>query len=489
MPRFSGKQTDMGVPVTIDRDRYVEGDTSAILGGTVILGEKPGSTVFPIQVDADGYLKIYLDGNVTLQTEHEDGVVNGVSKGTLVMGDDGADLQNISVDINGYLQAAVVEGEYTDTKYQDGAAIGSPYGTVMMGSDGSNVYPVVIGNDGYLQITRVEAIFSNSVADVTLVATSTTQIVGALTTRLCTLISNKRTNTQIFRIGDSNVNASRGAELAPGESISIETNGAIYGYNPGATESILVLLREEDDNIEPPSPPVLTSPIDGAVIEDTSVTFQWESSVGATNYQIRVSVDPSVEDPLFHEDTTGATSKNYTDFPNDDTVYYWKVRAYNNVGWGNWSTIRSFTNGSGDDIPILTNGHVGYYDFSPREVKYFKFHAAISECAHPTQVGNTADGGEYRTVHLLIEKENIPTVDDFELTWELPPSQYDCNLEMWLPVKSPGTENLYWNYNTGAQAEYVQNKETTELRWYYIMLYNDGDESVNNQRLTVSYWN
>jgi hypothetical protein len=352
MPRFAGKGVDTGVPVTIERDRYVEGDTSAILEGILVLGEKPGSTVFPIQIDADGYLKIYLDGNATLQTEYEDDALNGTSKGTLTMGDGGVDLQNILVDINGYLQAVVVEGQYTDTKYQDGTAIGSPYGTVMMSHDESNVYPVVVGSDGYLQITRVEAVFSNSVADITLIATSTTQIVAALTTRLCTLINNKRTNTQIFRIGDANVNASRGAELAPGESISIETNGAIYGYNPGITESILVLLREEDDNPEPPAAPTLTSPINSTVIENTSVTFHWESSVGATNYQIRVSTDPNVETDLFHEDVTdGAISKNYTDFPNDGTIYYWKVRAYNATGWGDWSTIENFINGIEEEPP------------------------------------------------------------------------------------------------------------------------------------------
>jgi hypothetical protein len=552
MPRFAGKGADTGVPVTIERDRYVEGDTDATLGGILVLGEKPGSTVFPIQIDTDGYLKIYFDGDVTLQTEHEDGVMNGASKGTLTMGDDGVDLQNIAVDINGYLQAVVV-------------------------------------NDGHLQITRVEAIFSNSVADVTLIATSTTQIVAALTTRLCTLISNKRTNTQTFRIGDSNVNASRGAELAPGESISIETNGAIYGYNPGGSESILVLLREEDDNPEPPAPPILIFPIDGAVVEDTSVTFQWESSLGATNYQIRVSTDPNVETDLFHEDVTGgATSKNYNDFPNDGTVYYWKVRAYNDVGWGSWGTIENFINGieeeppaapilisptngftvpgtsatfhwnssvgatnyqiristdlnvedplfhedvtggatskyyddfpndgtvyywkvraynavgwgswgtiwhftnETDDVPIIDSGHLEFYDFSPRETKFFKFSMpTTTSCSEGWQLGNTSAGGEPRTVHALVRRVVAPTVADFEFTWAMGiSSHYDCGLDMWLPPKT-GAEDMYWNYNTGSQAEFVEANEPIEAYWYYVMLYNDGDESVDNQRLTLQKW-
>ena len=584
MPRFTDKKADVGMPVTIDKDRYAEGSASAILEGGVVLGEKPGCTVFPIQIDADGYLKIYLDGNATLQTEYEDDTLSGTSKGTLTMGDNGADLQNISVDVNGYLQAEVVAGDYSDKQYQDSAVVGSPYGTVMMGHDGSNVYPVEIGSNGHLQITLIETIFSNSVADVELIATSTTQIVGALTTRLCTLISSKRTNTQTFRIGDANVGATRGVELAPGESISIETNGAIYGYNPGATESILVLLREEDDNPEPPTAPNLISPIDGTVIANTSVTFQWNPCVGATSYHIRISTDPAVEADLFHETWTGATSKNYIDFPNDGTIYYWKVRAYNDVGWSDWSTIENFVNGeeeeppdapvlisptngsdvpstsvtfqwnssegatsyhlrvstdpgvetdlfhetwtgatsknytdfpndgiiyywkvrayndagwgswstiwnfsNGDDgVPYVNDGHSGFYDLDPYEAKYFKFTTTVSGCVYPIQVGNTSAGGEPRTVHLTIKRGSKPTVADFELTWGMAPSLYDCGLEEWIPAK-PGAETLYWKYNTGPQAEFVEIGEPMETDTYYIMLYNDGAVGVNNQRLNVDY--
>ena len=65
-----------------------------------------------------------------------------------------------------------------------------------------------------------------------------------------------------------------------------------------------MLLREEDDNPEPPTVPNLISPIDGTVVSDTSVTFQWNPCVGATNYHIRVSTDAGAEIDLFHEDYT-----------------------------------------------------------------------------------------------------------------------------------------------------------------------------------------
>jgi hypothetical protein len=587
MPRFADKRIGIGIPVTIDRDRYIEGDVDATIEGSVVLGEKPGNTMFPIQLDVDGYLRIYLDGDPVLQTEHLDNALNGASLGTLVMGDDGTNLQNISVDVNGYLQIEVVGGGYSDIQYEDSEAVALPFGTVTLGHDGSNVFPVIVDSSGHLRVSLVEVLFFNSVADVTLVATSVTQITEGLVSRLNTLIKNKRTNIQTFRIGDSNVGATRGAELAPGESIVIETTEAIYGYNPGgSSEKVSVVLREEDDNPEPPTIPVLISPIDGVVVANTSVTFQWDSCVGATNYhirvstdpdvetdlfhedwtgatsknytnfpndgttyywkvraynaigwsdwstienfvngeeagppdapilisptngsdvsstsvtfqwnssegatnyQIRVSVDPNVEDPLFHDDTTSNTSKNYTDFPNDGTVYYWKVRAYNDAGWGSWSTIWSFSNGD-DGVPTIESGHSGYYDLDPEETKYFKFQASVNECIYPIQVGNTPQSGQSCTVRMIIKRGEKPTISDYDLLQPLGSFVYDCGDERYYPEKPEVAADYFWRFNTGSNGEYVEIGEPHELTLFYIMLYNNGAEAVDNQRLTLNYW-
>jgi hypothetical protein len=246
MPRFSGKKTDTGVPVTIDKERYTEGDVAVALEGGIALGEKPGNVAYPIQIDASGYLKVAIGGGVTPGTEYSDGDSNAGSKGTLIMGDDGTLLQNIAVDANGRLQVEVVEGEYDGVQYQDGAAVASPFGTVMMGHDGSNVFPVVVDSSGYLQIQVIKASVLNTVADVTLAATSTTQIIGQVMARFCALICNLAGNSQTFRVGDSNTGATRGVELAPGESIMFETTEAIYGYNPGGSGEAVSVVWTED---------------------------------------------------------------------------------------------------------------------------------------------------------------------------------------------------------------------------------------------------
>jgi hypothetical protein len=164
MPRFSGKQTDVGVPVTIDRDRYTEGDVVAAMEGNVSLGEKPGNVVFPVQIDADGNLKVITAGGVVEGHEYQDGAVNTNAYGRLILGDDGANLQNILVDSSGRLQVEVVQGQYDGVQYQDGAAVASPFGTVALGHDGSNVFPVTVDASGHIQVDVVGALPSGSAA-------------------------------------------------------------------------------------------------------------------------------------------------------------------------------------------------------------------------------------------------------------------------------------------------------------------------------------
>jgi len=89
-----------------------------------------------------------------------------------------------------------------------------------------------------------------------------------------------------------------------------------------------------------------------------------------------------------------------------------------------------------------------------------------------------------RTVHMLIKRGGMPTIAEFEMTWLLAPSDYDCTSGQWIPGKP---KDLYWKYNIGSQAEFVSIGEPMESDTFYIMLYNNGTRIVLHQRLTVSY--
>jgi hypothetical protein len=68
-------------------------------------------------------------------------------------------------------------------------------------------------------------------------------VVAADSSRKSVTISNLSSNVQIMRIGDSNAGAARGVELSPGQSVTLETESAVYAYNPGASaESLGVMV-------------------------------------------------------------------------------------------------------------------------------------------------------------------------------------------------------------------------------------------------------
>ena len=150
MPNFDGKKIT-AFPVELD-GTYTEGDVDAAMTGLIFLGERPGNTAYPVQLDADGFLRAVVEGGIPLGTEYSDNAVNTASKGTLIMGDDGANIQNVLVDSSGRLQVEVVEGQYDGVQYQDGATVAAPYGFVAMGHDGNDVLPLLVDDAGHLQV-------------------------------------------------------------------------------------------------------------------------------------------------------------------------------------------------------------------------------------------------------------------------------------------------------------------------------------------------
>ena len=100
-----------------------------------------------------------------------------------------------------------------------------------------------------------------------------------------------------------------------------------------------------ETNIAPPPPPNLTLPEDNATGVSTTPTFVWESSSGATTYQIQVALSSNFNNPSI--DVGGLVSTQYVVPQNQQlangTGYFWRVRAHNTAGFSNWSTVFSFS--------------------------------------------------------------------------------------------------------------------------------------------------
>lgn len=87
-------------------------------------------------------------------------------------------------------------------------------------------------------VTLTKATVLNTAPDVALAAAATTMILAADPVRRACMITNLTINVSILRIGDAATGAARGIELAPGETVVIESTEAIFGYNPGAIQSV-----------------------------------------------------------------------------------------------------------------------------------------------------------------------------------------------------------------------------------------------------------
>lgn len=76
-------------------------------------------------------------------------------------------------------------------------------------------------------------------ADASVAATTTAQVLAGRADRLTAIIKNLAANAAPIRVGDAGTAAAQGHELAPGESIALDTTSAIYVYNShGSAQSV-----------------------------------------------------------------------------------------------------------------------------------------------------------------------------------------------------------------------------------------------------------
>lgn len=89
----------------------------------------------------------------------------------------------------------------------------------------------------------------------------------------------------------------------------------------------------------PPSIPILTSPMDTAML-NSMPTFRWAPSSGAVLYEVQFSIDNFTS--VYGARTVRSSNQRLASLPKG--TYYWRVRAKDAYGnWSEWSVIRTFT--------------------------------------------------------------------------------------------------------------------------------------------------
>ena len=91
----------------------------------------------------------------------------------------------------------------------------------------------------------------------------------------------------------------------------------------------------------------LSGPISGAAVTDPQVTYSWSGGYtgGSVTYDLQVSQSIDVSTSPLIDKTGLGNSYTPSDFPlqNDETIYYWRVRAVDGAFTGDWTTPESFS--------------------------------------------------------------------------------------------------------------------------------------------------
>ncbi len=118
----------------------------------------------------------------------------------------------------------------------------------------------------------------------------------------------------------------------------------VKGMNAGGTSAFSDEWSFKTVGV-PPSIPALVSPIDGADLQPSTLTLRWNEAAGFEHYHVQVASDSGCTVIVF-EDSTLSTHQTTVTGLDNDTQYYWRVRASNEYGESDWSSIWSFTTGS-----------------------------------------------------------------------------------------------------------------------------------------------
>lgn len=88
--------------------------------------------------------------------------------------------------------------------------------------------------------------------------------------------------------------------------------------------------------------PSIISPINAAINQPTAGTVRWNPVAGAQLYHVQIATSSAFTSLIVNDSTLSDTTSLFNGL-SYKTNYYWRVRASNSDGWGNFSTAALFT--------------------------------------------------------------------------------------------------------------------------------------------------
>ncbi len=84
----------------------------------------------------------------------------------------------------------------------------------------------------------------------------------------------------------------------------------------------------------------LTTPLNNSINNSVNTTFNWTALTNASSYRIELSTNNSFTNNLISQTVSNNTATINTNY---NTLYYWRVKAYNTSDSGAWSDVFHFT--------------------------------------------------------------------------------------------------------------------------------------------------
>ncbi len=127
----------------------------------------------------------------------------------------------------------------------------------------------------------------------------------------------------------------------------------VSGTSPYSTRSFTTSLN-------PPSVPILSSPLNLATNVSKNPTLIWNSASGATTYRLQVDTSQIFASTVFDDSTIIGLQQALSGLKSS-TTYYWRVNAKNSGGTSAYSTIWQFTTGTGLAPGVVVLGAASTY--------------------------------------------------------------------------------------------------------------------------------
>jgi hypothetical protein len=118
-------------------------------------------------------------------------------------------------------------------------------------------------------------------------------------------------------------------------------------FNESDTSEVLMIRAL------PPPTPLLASPQDSATAMPESLRISWHPAASAVRYHLQVGADPGFGSGLLVNDSTMIDTARVVANPAGMTTYYWRVRAGNLAGFGNYAEPYSYTTGTPGPVVLV----------------------------------------------------------------------------------------------------------------------------------------